>query len=58
MRNLEKMNVWEEASAKTRTQKWDKEPRPETAAMKQEGIQLDPHKDPRAGVCEASSWYV
>jgi hypothetical protein len=34
--------------------KWVKEPRPETAATKQEGIQLDP----RTGVCKVSSRYV
>jgi hypothetical protein len=39
----------------TRTQKLDKGPRPETAAVKQERIQLDPHEDPRAGDLETSS---
>jgi hypothetical protein len=36
----------------------DKEPRPEIAATKQNGIQQDPQEDPRAGVREASSWGV
>jgi hypothetical protein len=33
----------------------NKEPRPETAAAKQEGIQQDFQEDPRAGVLEANS---
>jgi hypothetical protein len=36
----------------------DKQPRPETAAMKQEGIQQEPHEDPWAGVREVSRWHV
>jgi hypothetical protein len=35
-RNLEKMDVPKTASAETVMQKWDKEQKPETAAMKQE----------------------
>jgi hypothetical protein len=36
MRNLEKTDVRKEASAKTGTQKWNKEPRPDTTATKQD----------------------
>jgi hypothetical protein len=41
MRNLEKMEVQEEVSAKTGMQKWDKEQMPEIAATKQKGIHQD-----------------
>jgi hypothetical protein len=37
-------------------QSWNKEPGHKTAAMMQEGIQQDPHEDPRAGDRETSSW--
>jgi hypothetical protein len=37
------------------TQKWDKEQRPETTAMKQKGIQQDPQTDHSIGVRKASS---
>jgi hypothetical protein len=35
------MDIQKEVSAVTGTQKWDKTPRPETAATKQEGIHQD-----------------
>jgi hypothetical protein len=53
-KNFEKMDTRKEASVETGMQKWDKEPRPETAATKQEQIQQDPREDPRTGVCEVS----
>jgi hypothetical protein len=40
-KSFEKMDVWKDVSDETRTQKCDKEPRVETAAMKQEGIHQD-----------------
>jgi hypothetical protein len=52
------MDIREEASAETRTQKWDKEQSPETAATKQKGIQQDPQGDPMMGVREANSCYL
>jgi hypothetical protein len=54
-RSLEKTYVLKETSAETETQKWDKEPRPETAATKQMGIEQDPQEDPRAGNRKTSS---
>jgi hypothetical protein len=41
MWSFRKIDIWEEASAKTRMQEWEKELRPETAAVviKHEDIQ-------------------
>jgi hypothetical protein len=44
-RNFEKTDIREEASAKSRTQKWDKEPRSETAATKPKGVHQDLQED-------------
>jgi hypothetical protein len=51
---LKKTDVRMEASAETGTQKEDKEPRPETAAMKQEGIYKYLQENHRTGDREAN----
>jgi hypothetical protein len=46
MRSLETTDIPEEVSAETGMQKWDEEQRPDTAVMKQEGIQQGLQEDP------------
>jgi hypothetical protein len=53
-KNFIKTDVWKEASAEPGTQQWDKEPRPETAATKQEGIHQDLQENHWTGDHEAN----